>query len=104
MNPMVFKFKLKPQNVRKWRKAVIGVFGFLAYKAFFLFLVLFIIDLLLGVLVFHRYTFFPQETIEEQRDILKLNKELLRQSLRQIQENQQRFDNADAKTYDNLFR
>jgi len=101
---MAFKFKLKPQNVRKWRKAVIGIFNFLAYRAFFLFLILFIINLLLGVLVFYHYTFFSQETIEEQKDSLKLNRGLLEQSLQQIQDDQQRFDSADTKTYRNLFK
>ena len=101
---MAFKFKPKPKNVRKRRKAIIGVFNFLAYKAFFLFLALFIIDLLLGALIFYYYTFFSQEAIEEQGGVLKLNKDLLEQSLRQTQENQQRFDSADAKTYDDLFK
>ena len=101
---MVFKFKLKPQNIKKWRKAAVGIFNFLTYKAFFLFLILFVIDLLLGVLVFYYYTFSSQEIIEEQGDFLELNRELLEQSLQQIQENQQRFDSADSKTYYNLFR
>jgi len=101
---MAFKFKPKPKNVRKRRKAIIGVFNFLTHKAFFLFLILFIIDALLGVLVFYHYTFFSQEAIKKQGDILGLNRDLLEQSLQQIQENQQRFDNADVKAYDDLFK
>ena len=100
---MVSKFKFKSQNIKKWRKAVIGIFNFLTYKAFFLFLIFFVIDLFLGALIFYRYTVFSEETIEAQRDPLKLNKGLLEQALQQRQKDQQRFDNADAKTYYGLF-
>ena len=86
---MAFQFKFKAQNIRKWWKAIIGVFNFLTYKAFFLFLIFIIIDLLLGVLIFYHYAVFSEETIEAQRTSLELDRELLEQSLQRMQEDQQ---------------
>lgn len=101
---MAFKLNFSFRNIKKWRKALAGVFNFLTHRAFFLFLILLVIGLLLGVLVFYHYTFFSEETIEGQRVRLELNKGSLEQALRQMQDNQQRFDNADTKAYDNLFK
>lgn len=77
---------------------------FLAQRAFLTFLLLFLISLMLGSLVFYRYSLAKKEMPQTQALPLQFKEKTYENLLTIWRERGERFEESKTKTYPNLFQ
>lgn len=97
--------KIPKLKIKKLKKRLERLPKILAERAFLTFFGLFLLFLVLGFIVFYKYSFLIQQKVPEITEMAPrgFNEKIYEEVLKAWQEKEERFQRTDHKEYPNLF-